>query len=762
MTIRPLYQLAIIAALLYWRVDPRIAALLAVFVACASLLRWRAPRYLDAVMGLDDDVTGDTVTPPAARAEVWACGGAALALAMGCFAVMEYRDPLFFTQDDNFISLGPAALVACRSMFDGIFPVWNPYQGGGEPLAESSYPTTYPPLYLAYAISRYVLRNEYWFLEVLALLHLLLSTAGGFWAGRKWGLSPALAAAASLAFTFSGFMLVTGRCWFIFLIMAAWLPWIFGFCAPTLLRCASWKWALGLGLVLGFAFHACFSQIWAYGVLFACVLILMLWLCRAIPFQKALWMAPALALALAIALPLAYVQMDFAKDVSRSFSDDANLTGIPYRALAAMLVPPPLVTAYHPQGWGGGQNYGKYGDYYYTGAIFTWSCALLLGAMTIFRGPRSLCRRNVLPMLALLALLMSLGATSPVPFAEWMAGLPWFEKFRQPWRYFIFFNLFSCLAGALICERLTRCFKARDVARRSIAIVAILLVCHSLTLPMATFWRRPVHTFPAFPTDLANLLEHNGKPPSDHGAMPSRSASPFPQSEYTYWAKFEGFPIALTGNLASVYEVLSFNRYNTLTWFHAFSKPLFERFNNEPTTAYRAYGIRWVFRHPYMTGPADRRFVEGLRDAGSVGGMMVWEVPDPAPLAFAERDPKAGFPVSFSARGAAVQLDDDFSTEQENIVVNVLGWPRFRAIADGEIVSWSADEWGRMVVRVPAGTRVLEVVYSPRWREGLGLGVLALAASVIMAWGLARLSVFGITDRTDSSAPTDQSRESLR
>lgn len=757
MTPRPLYQIVIIAALLYWRADPKIIALLGALVACAWLIRWNAPQYLDALVGLNESDSGIDRAAEVSRAEVWAWALSALVIASGCFAVMEYHDPLFFMQDDNFISLGPAALTACRGLFDGVFPVWNPYQGGGEPLAESSYPTTYPPLYAAYAISRFLLRNEFWFLEVLALFHLLLSAAGGFWAGRKWGLSPALAAAASLAFTFSGFLIITGRSWFIFLAAAAWFPWILGFCAPALLRRASWKWAVGLGFVLGSSFHACFSQIWIYAVLFAGLLILTLLMGGVISFRNALWTAPALVLALAIALPLAYVQMDFAKDVSRSFADGNNLTGVPNRALLSMLVPPPLITADHPQGWGGGLNNGKYGPYYYAGALFNWSCALLLASITAFRGPRSLYGRNALLIITLLALCISLGLSSPVPLAEWMAELPWFEKFRQPWRYFVFFNLFCCMAGAVVCERVARRFRAPRTAQWVIAGAAILLVCHSMFLPLATFWRRPVHSYPPFPPALADLLEQGGPAASAR----SRSAAPFLQYEYTYWSKFPDMPISLTGNFASIYEVMSFNRYNTLTWAHAFSRPLFDRFNQEPFAAYRAYGIRWIFRHPHMTGPARDRFIAGLRDAGTVGGMMVWEVPDPAPLAFAERDPQASLPITFSTKGAVVQRDPSTSAEPGTVVVNVLGWPRFRAFSDGEMVPWSADEWGRMVVRVPAGGRVVEVVYSPPWREGIALGLVALVASIITAWGLTKLPVFRVPDQTDLSDPTDQSDETL-
>ena len=72
MTIRPLYQLVIIAALLYWRVDPKLIALLIAFMACAWLLYLRAPRSLDAILGLHEGDAEAERMASTSRAEVWA------------------------------------------------------------------------------------------------------------------------------------------------------------------------------------------------------------------------------------------------------------------------------------------------------------------------------------------------------------------------------------------------------------------------------------------------------------------------------------------------------------------------------------------------------------------------------------------------------------------------------------------------------------------------------------------------------------------
>jgi hypothetical protein len=62
---------------------------------------------------------------------------------------------------------------------------------------------------------------------------------------------------------------------------------------------------------------------------------------------------------------------------------------------------------------------------------------------------------------------------------------------------------------------------------------------------------------------------------------------------------------------------------------------------------------------------------------------------------------------------------------------------------DGQEVECSRDDWHRIAVNVPAGTEVLEIRYSPDWREGIVLGLalagLSLATAVFLD-GLPKLS----------------------
>ncbi len=704
-----------------------------------NLTFWKIPPLFQYAIGYLPLGGGEEETPqPASRAELWAWAAVALVLTVIGFACLELKSPMFFSHDDNFLGLGPAVMYGCRALFSGVIPAWNPFQGGGEPIAECGTPITYLPLYLAYGISRYLLGNEFLFVEVTVFFSLLLAVTGGFWAGRKWGLSPALACAVGLSFTFSGFLIVTSRSWMSFTTMSAWIPLIFGCCAPALLRNASWKWALGTGAVLGCAFHAGFSQLWAYAILFESIIIMSLFLCGAISFRKMCWNIPAVLIAVAIALPLAWVQVDFARDVLRNFASNAGeMRGIPWKALLAILVPPPGISMAHPifdQ-----QDQVGYGVYYYSGAVFSWGCVFLLASLLVVRWPRRTYARNIILLLAVLALLVSLGSNSPIPASKWITSLPWFAKFRQPWRHFVFLVFFSSLAGALFYERLSIGLRHRKLVQSSIAVAAIALVGAGLAVDIPTWNKRPCPVYPPLsPRINAVIRDMPAK-------FPQRVVPWTRQKELTTWFKTPDFPNALVGFMPSVYEVLSLSRYNTITWFHSFSRPIFNRFNSDPMKAWRAYGVQWIICRPKLPPLNDKlfqRWPSGIRIG--IGDYTLVELTDPAPLAFAMGSKRAPLPVSFSAKGAVVQLPSP-TPAREQVVINILGWPRFRAYADKKPVSWTADEWGRVLVSLPAGTETLEMVYEPPWGKGFGLGalflVLALGLSGALSWWDRRLMI---------------------
>ncbi len=700
---------------------------------------FRVPSsYKHAIGYLPDCDSDDDGTPAASRAEIWTWVLVALSLAIIGFTCLELKSPLFFTHDDNYNSMGPANVSRMRALFSGVIPVWNPFQGGGRPIVDSGGAITYLPYFLTYGISRFLLGNEYLFIETTMLFNLLFATIGGFWAGRKWGLSPALACAFGLSFAFSGFLIITSRAWMNFSAESAWIPLIFGCCAPVLLRKASWKWALGTGAVMGCAYHAGFSQLWVYALICESIIIASLFFCGAISFRNMSWNVPAVFIAVAIALPVAWVQMDFGKDVMRNFASSASeydTRGIPWKGLLATLIPPPAVSLTHPvfapyespaEGY---INAHGYGIYYYSGAVFSWGCLLLLASTVLVRWSRRMLARNILLLLAVFVLLLCLGSASPIPLNKWMSSLPWFEKFRQPWRYFIFFIFFSSLAGALFFERLCRNLRNWRIAQRVVAIGTIVFIAASLAVDIPTWMVRPSDVYPPLSPDLAAVI----KDPDPR--FPQRVTSWAKQKEFTSWFQSKDYPDALVAFMPTVYGTLSLSRYNTLTWYHKVSRPVFDQFNNDPLNAWRAYGVRWIVCHPKVRPVDPTLFRTWTSKPVKVGQTSLLELRDPAPLAFVKGLEKEPLPISFSPKGATVQFPTPAPAD-EQVVVNVLAWPRFNAYADGKPVPWSPDEWTRVLVSVPAKTQTLEVLYEPPWGKGTGAGVLLLAIALGISFAL--------------------------
>jgi hypothetical protein len=648
------------------------------------------------------------------RGKAWIIIGIA-AIVIG-FAYLEMGDRYYFVQDDGYIGYLPLALHGGKSLFSGVFPEWDPYQGGGEPTTCTGILNfTYPPLYAAYGIAHYVIRNDYAMLEVLGFFHIVFAFLGMYWAGRKWGLSPALATAAGLCFASSGFFLSIGRGWMNYFCQASWLPWLAGVVAPNLMRHPNIKWFLGAGAVIGLSFHAGFIQIWVYGLAFAAIIVFILAATRVVPPRAILRFIIACLLGLAIAAPLLWVEADFSAAVARHF--DGHERAISWSALAAMLIPPRFMTMKSPLDWGAAGE----GQFYYSGTILVAAWLLLGVAPLAFRWNRRIIAQNVLSLCAVIAFLFCLGDKSPLPIAVWASHLPVFDKFRYVWRCFAFVTIFTSLGGALCLERLCSASRFARYWRWILSGATILLVAYSMNMPRSPLYRWPGKPYPPLNPEFRALLQSD----QPHGIQ--RSMAPLRLNEYANWYKIYDYPATLLANTPTLYEVPSFNKYNTITWWHPFSGALFQKFNANPQLACKAYGIRWLVRHPQIG--LDEDFIKGLGAPAIVGGMQVWEVKDAAPMAFPLAHPATSYHAEFSAKGATVHFEGEGYAYGEPFVINVLAWPRFHVYADGKEIAKLPDEWGRIVATPPPGTKRLEAVYKSPWGQGIAIGLALMLLS---------------------------------
>jgi hypothetical protein len=74
-------------------------------------------------------------------------------------------------------------------------------------------------------------------------------------------------------------------------------------------------------------------------------------------------------------------------------------------------------------------------------------------------------------------------------------------------------------------------------------------------------------------------------------------------------------------------------------------------------------------------------------------------------------------------RGDGIDVDCPRLTAESTVVLNFLWWPALTAQADDRPLTVESDDWDRVVVRVPAGTRQLALRYRPPWLGGIAAGM---------------------------------------
>ena len=405
-------------------------------------------------------------------------------------------------------------------------------------------------------------------------------------------------------------------------------------------------------------------------------------------------------------------------------------------------MPYPLGKASHPCGWGN-TDLAYMGQVYYAGSVLT--LAWLAGLITIwaFRGGSRRLLRNPLTLLAILALVLSLGT----PGLLWLiqARLPVFDKFKLPIKFVPFIHFFSLAAGALVIDRLAWRSSAPARWRRICFAAVVVLIGYHVILSRPCFHCYGDRPYPALPAELESVLRDGPRPVRILPLAPTRSVAP-------------GYTLSLEHNFATVYRVNSFSGYDPLVSERSQWLRVMDDFQTDPLTTIRRHGVTHLLVHrlmrsPVLSGnpffvPAETSspfFGEPLRDycdhtepVVETGDVRLIEVDDPDPLAFPAGDPSRPLPIEETPGGLAV--DASGVTGGGAVVVNYLWYRGIRATADGRPIRCTPDEFGRIRLELPPGAQTVTVRYQSPWALGIGIGVCLLVFGAAVHFLQARRS----------------------
>lgn len=717
-------------------------------------------------------VDSDPTPPPNAKEStgqrvgvaVWFALG--LCLLTGAFAWLEYRDPYFFTQDDNLSQFLPVILQGCESLFnEGRLATYNPNQFAGAPTASiGTYALTYPGTYLSYWIARDGLGDPNAAIDVFCILHLVYGYPILFALLRRIGCAPAIATSGALSFLLQGFFLINGRSWFYMAPTALWLPMLILLAERLRLGLATRWWSFGAGLAIGAFFHSGNVQMWVYGMSMW-MLLLTIWIVSGrLSWRAIMPIAGALMVGLGIALPLfvpQFTETASAKRIIDGASIDWTLGSLylPWPLAAAGTAGPALF---------GAQNRTYIGQFMYSGTTFVLAATLVTMSMIVHRWTKRTWGQNAYAPLAFIAFVAALGQMGLIWFV--FSKLPIFSKFAHPFKYLPIMTLLAVLAGGVALERLTRSFRRRRLAATAFALITIGLLAYHVSLPFPSAF---TYSFKPFPKPFEALRSPSPNPqrvialaPYRHGAQEygRMPVSNLPTEQGLY--SLIGYdPIvmrrepALTmfARLGHVETYTAWGNWTPSLWRE---RPLSTEEKSELVAALRAYGVDTVFsfgaglRPPYEKGKLTYIFYRGdrflwslldaVRDLPESDRPIVahtkwgvtYRLSGADALSFLDRTRTTPQKITFCAQGASIELSD--VQEGDFLTVNLIDEPGktfLNAYVDGRLVRHTVDEWKRVRLPLPADGKRVDIRYEPPFLKWLLIGLpLVFIGAAIGLW----------------------------
>ncbi len=379
-------------------------------------------------------------------------------------------------------------------------------------------------------------------------------------------------------------------------------------------------------------------------------------------------------------------------------------------------------------------------QYYYAGTILMAGGFVVLGALLAYRCSGRWLAANPWVIAAVVSLWLGFGSAGLL----WtlMGRLPVLRAVNHhPHRLLPFFTFFALIIGGRFIERLLRRAASRKWEYAIAAATAGLMLYH-VSLARDSFWCYGDRPYPQLPQEIAERVLPGDTEQAGRVLWigPWRSGRP-------------GYAWLLPHSLPSAYGACAFGGYDPIIENRPETQKLQAHFDDAPIEAARAYGIRWILvANPDHYWP-ERNYWQSVRkcdwcfdymDQDATGSLdrvvraselrvqreelRLYELSGTSRMAFDRNKPSDPLPIRFRGWGAEV---DCAGGGERSIVVNMAMRPWVQAAAAGRFLPASADNWGRVEVRVPDGVTRLEVFYQLPWRRGLLTGGCLMAATLV-------------------------------
>jgi hypothetical protein len=647
-------------------------------------------------------------------------------------ALIEWRWPYYFLQDDN-RDLGVPMLVHnLRALRGGEVAQFNFHQFAGEPyLGNGNSGVLYPPFYAATVLSYAVLGHPFGALDFLVIFHLMIGAIGMFLLLRLITSDGRVAFWGAVTFELNSFVIYVSTCWGTLSGPAAYFPWMVYF-SLKLLDGARARDAGGLVAVRLLLILIGYPQTVAYCAFFE---VLVFAVAAAGRFRATSDRAAAIAVArrylsswaltfvfsLPLLLPMwhqttisAYRQEPLSWDVFRvgAFTLPDWFSGLFNPFSNAHYTSTPILS-WQPRS----MPYLSHIGYATVGLLG-------IGLLAFFRDRLDATRKRYC-FVALAGALISL-LWSGNAYAGILYAVPVLNRFRWPFKLQLHTAFFLVVVAAIGLAWLLDAVKSRRVARGVFGAITALTLANFLLLylclPARTF-RTHLESVP-LTEPLRERLGEGRMLAVGYRFEDQKSANSVGYAYATLWG---------LQSIAGYDPLMPLRNYQVglgLDHVASFGGPP----DQLPIAHLRRWGVKWYVVSNAAPEYAPVLLKNGMSPRFQDESRTVYYDSEASPLVCWERGGVAG--IDYRLTTNSIQVDVD-SRQEDHLRLRFVGNPFFSASVDGRQTELTTDEYGQMSLRVPAGRHRIVVRYQDRYFV-LGVWIAGAAAAALAGLALLR------------------------